>query len=477
MDSSKLKYFFLRYQPILINYIIQDADFDVQLYINKNQVNTTVSYSDRDLIPVLIPYNLECQRLKQIMDEILKFEFVRNHSDNSIEIFASDMTLFVQQFSHIDEIDWDFISCQKNFKISREAVIQHKNKWRWTKISENPKAFGLEKEDLTEIFDLLNWSAVLQSGCFTFSPVEIEHLIEGNKIKFDTVSSSESILWDDDFINKYKGQIDWYRFSQNESVKWSEERIYKFSQLLRFDYLSCNKNVEWSPHILKKFQDKWDWASISCNEAIQWKYAELDSFKEKIVWIPRHHYKDEKHLCFSCNSTFVWDTFFFERLKDQIDPWYVARYGSIKNEVLREFPQYFDKIQVASTHFARLSDWHDSHPIYTSGWQNLEKNDNFRLTSELYFFLWKRSFETKVFDGDAREGFTERKVVRPVFASVNSFEDKMDFTFEEIVARSADLHFMNQQIPRKVWSDIIKPALLANKDYFNLFIGQLSERL
>jgi hypothetical protein len=112
------------------------------------------------------------------MDEIITFEFVGGHSVNSIEISSSDMTLFVQQFCHISEIDRDFISCQKNFEISREAVIQHKDKWRFTKISENPKAFGLEKEDLTEIFDFLDWNAIIQSRCFTFSPTEIEHLIE-----------------------------------------------------------------------------------------------------------------------------------------------------------------------------------------------------------------------------------------------------------------------------------------------------------
>ena len=80
-----------------------------------------------------------------------------------------------------------------------------------------------------------------------------------------------------------------------------------------------------------------------------------------------------------------------------------------------------------------------------------------------------------MFHGDARDGFTERTIDRGVISSRYSFNNRIGFTFEELVQHYNQLEFLQEGVPSQVWVDIIKPELLANEHYFKLFMSEIAE--
>lgn len=98
-------------------------------------------------------------------------------------------------------------------------------------------------------------------------------------------SLSGRFQWTEQWLEKYKTQVDWKGISDNSNIQWTPSMLEKFKKLIDWNALSqtsCSTIL--TEECLERFKDYWDWAELSENTSLQLTYALIDKFIDRWDW-------------------------------------------------------------------------------------------------------------------------------------------------------------------------------------------------
>jgi hypothetical protein len=317
---------------------------------------------------------------------------------------------------------------------------------------------------------------------------------------FTNISRLSNILWSDTLIEKYQHKWNWNNLSANHSIDWSQNRINKFEHLIKFNYLSYNSNAILNDRVLYKYQKSLDWNAISGNGKIG-KWLPYDWFKKNknVVWknlpsIGKYYKNFEftnevfdfnsfKMFCsksnlkpsLSSNTYINWTLEEFETQLSQIDFWVLAYFGNLDFDIINSYGNNLNENRLHYTAFEKTSDWHDEHPVYRNGWENLLENEKFIINEDMLKLLNKYEATKIIFKGDAREGFVpEEKTQKVIDFEFNPI--KLELEFESFI-KNVDyipVRFIHSTyINETIWQNIIKPYFVKYPSFIKHVLGTL----
>lgn len=330
---------------------------------------------------------------------------------------------------------------------------------------------------------------------------------------------------DDEYLWKNRNHIDWDKFSFNKHYLWTKKRIRLFDNYLNFKHLSYNCNLEIDKDILNEYVDEWDWNGLSGNPAISIKSL-LNDFESKIIWQSEtdsifdfHHgisvvndfyqgnkfykygarldqklkhepskeiklnFEDNFKPSLSTNPNIYWDYNTFEKFKDKVSFWQIARYSPFDKQILEKYSDLLNENKKYKRIYKRYGDGTDSYLEYRNGWENLALNKNFALNGSLLSFLKKIKTNVIRYDGRARTGFTKKTIEESVLSILKASQVDIDFydlvTWKYPLPDDAFYGFSRygggydaqifDVLNRGLYKNIISPALYSNNDLIDLF--------
>ena len=183
--------------------------------------------------------------------------------------------------------NWDFKNLSFNSGIGRnlyfhngDQVVAFLNNYdfNWTGISEN-SSIPWSDYLIGTLKDLIDWKSfsklIPESNYIGYFAWSID-FIEKYKGKLDwtTLSGNPSLPWSLDLINRYKDMWDWKKISRNRGIPWSKSILSKFENNLNWDLskydLDLLSIVPWDQKLIRKFKDKIDWRKISRSKRVNW---------------------------------------------------------------------------------------------------------------------------------------------------------------------------------------------------------------
>ncbi len=102
---------------------------------------------------------------------------------------------------------------------------------------------------------------------------------------FHHLSDNLNMPWTEEFIEKYKYKISWFKFSNNCYVPWSIELIENFIDFWHWGHLGENPSLPWSISLIDNFKDFWVWFHLSRNENLPWTMKLIEKFYNRWHWI------------------------------------------------------------------------------------------------------------------------------------------------------------------------------------------------
>jgi hypothetical protein len=191
-----------------------------------------------------------------ITDKILAL----NERQNTIDFFIQNLNLFKILISRFYPLSPDHLKKFENFWLWGGQGISSNQEIRW------------HEEFIDNVEDRLAWSVLTNNESIIWS----ERLIEKYKsIKFDK-SSWSNLSWNrkihftEDFLYKYRDDLDWNILSGNQGIPWADNLIDKYKDKLNWDRLSENTAVAWSESLIDKYFDFWNWHLLAGNPSIEW---------------------------------------------------------------------------------------------------------------------------------------------------------------------------------------------------------------
>lgn len=107
------------------------------------------------------------------------------------------------------------------------------------------------------------------------------------KILMDSAwkSLSGDFQWTEQWLEKYKTQVDWKEVSGNRNIQWTPSMLEKFKKLIDWKELSqtsCSQIL--TEDCLERFKDRWDWTELSDNTDLKLDFALIDKFIDRWDW-------------------------------------------------------------------------------------------------------------------------------------------------------------------------------------------------
>lgn len=321
---------------------------------------------------------------------------------------------------------------------------------------------------------------------------------------------------DDGYLWNHRKDINWDYFCLNKHYYWTIERIKLFEEHINFKKLSFNCNIETDRYIIEDYIDSWDWNGLSGNPSVSHQLL-IRYFHSKVVWRSktesilgyyraldevnknysgknfqesgrREFSSDNLRPSLSTNPNIFWEKHVFERFKDQVDLWQIARYSNFSFDLLENYSHLLNENKKFRTVYKRYSDWHDEYLEYRNGWENLALNNNYVLGKEALELLSDKKTKLIRYDGDARSGYKEKIVEMPLLSILKPSQVKIDFL--DLIKKDLPLptgsalisgyyHTDNNQlkyynssnkIHDDIYKNIISPVISANPELLELFI-------
>ena len=139
----------------------------------------------------------------------------------------------------------------------------------WYYISQNPK---LKEEFIEKYKDQLDWD------CISIHRKLSEEFIEKYKDRVNWRFISLHQKLSEEFIEKYKDRVDWYRISSNQ--KLSKEFIEKYKDGVDWDCISLHQKL--SEEFIEKYKDRVDWYWISSYQKLSEEF--IEKYKDRVDW-------------------------------------------------------------------------------------------------------------------------------------------------------------------------------------------------
>lgn len=100
---------------------------------------------------------------------------------------------------------------------------------------------------------------------------------------------------EEDFIEKYKYELDWHALSRNQQIEWSGDFLERYAQ--RFSWLNLAENtaITWTTELIKRFKNRLDWYYLKYNRNLPISEEFIEKHR-KNLWIVEDNIHLTAHL-------------------------------------------------------------------------------------------------------------------------------------------------------------------------------------
>ncbi|MBE7653927.1 hypothetical protein [Tenacibaculum finnmarkense] len=191
-------------------------------------------------------------------------------------------------------VDWMLLSNNENILWSIDFVKEYKDKLCFDHLAwynfEDPQRPGLSSNSkinldiLKKYSNKLSWEMV--SWNFDFYNTNIDLILENKNLFWNWyyLSRNKTLVWSEDFIDKYQYEISWDDLCSNGKVNWTESLIKKYEKKLNWDSLSFKENLPWSSSFFLKYETQLNINNLSWNNGFSWNEELIEKYKENINW-------------------------------------------------------------------------------------------------------------------------------------------------------------------------------------------------
>lgn len=253
------------------------------------------------------------------------------------------------------------------------------------------------------------------------------------------ISESDRVIWSSELLMKLKDYFSWYMLSRNMNLPWSFELLIAFKDKWDFEGLSSNSAIRWTLDAIKEFKNelcferlssntnvdwinapylysskKWNWNEISNNAGIdevfvmKWQKniiladsREGSNWKDAYIgYVNSSNYRDKRYmkpkLSLSTNEGLIWTDSLIQTFVNKLDFWAIALMGKIDSKLIMKYAGFFNESREISTYHQKNSDYPSIKVhVFSSGWQNLNKNPNFIPSEE--FIDFSKKYITRIY--------------------------------------------------------------------------------
>lgn len=284
-------------------------------------------------------------------------------------------------------------------------------------------------------------------------------------------SKCSSIEWTNELIAKFVNNWDWTSLSANRSINWDNDLSKRFAQYIDLKELCKHPSFRLNHDIAYLREAELDWGQVSLHPSLN-EFKNLTYYSEKLKWRPspkeyEHFYTGNWLLSktVSCNKYIEWRIEDLDLIRSKVDFWLALRNGNVSFDLLELFMNVlYESREVGIIHIEECHDTRDSHPIFSTGWENYICNDNHRISEN---FLNK--YGSLKFKKTEYEKLCQRCEYTPYIAEFQVSKiippDKMDISFLFLAknySMFSEGYVSKEYIHPTIYNNIIYPYLRDN---------------
>jgi len=156
------------------------------------------------------------------------------------------------------------------------------------------------------------------------------------------------------------------KFCSNPNFIWTHQRIKKYEKYICFKELSSNPSLLLDEYRINDYYNLFNKNNLATNPYVAREHPSI---------INRLARERNQNLCE--NPELIVDLDFFERNKNWLDLWNIAKYAKIDLEVFNKYGDLFNLSRKSGIVTYKHSDWWDDYDVVTNAWENLMSNRNF----------------------------------------------------------------------------------------------------
>jgi hypothetical protein len=236
-----------------------------------------------------------------------------------------------------------------------------------------------------------------------------------NELDIHQLYKNKSFIWSDEVIDIFTDltkfhesnvKNTWkYLLSNDSNIEWSERLINKYEDKICFKTLSANQSVNWTIPFIDKHFEKWDWGSLSGNPSMPLNPTFLLRYEEKFNWA-----QGRKFSSISSNPSIYWTLELFEFFIDKIDIFLISKFANIDEKIILKYANRFNFVRSVGYESHSFSDWKDGHETFSTPWEALANNPNFKFSFKLICYLSGMKTIKKMFSGSPSVGYSEYEI-------------------------------------------------------------------
>lgn len=409
---------------------------------------------------------------EKLLDESLshkEFSFVKLSElcyQNNIKWDLKLLRKFKKIITEFREHEYLSVNLNTNIQLDFEMVEEFKNEICWDDIIQF-KELQWDKDKIIRYKEYI----VFENNDGNWAP---------RKGSFSLLLKTR---WNFEIINALSNYWNWNELCLNENISWDIDLIKVFHSKVNFDCLSLNSKIKWTLELIEAFEEQWNWENLSGNPSLPWSLNLFKKYENKWQWTVKYDWysgtgggqenENNYYPSISTNPGIVWNVKMIEFAKSKIDFWRLARRGNLSLAVVKKIRKELYRKEHTGWVFHKSSDFEHTEKIYLTGWENLSKNELFKLSPDSIDFLFKNKITLTYSNGNlARD---EGKYITSEFRLIEIFKNSKfaSSEFVEFIITSdkyRDFFINDDFINDEIWEKIIVPYTLKNtKDLLKSF--------
>jgi len=200
---------------------------------------------------------------------------------------------FIEDYK--EQLNWKALSYNYELPWSREIIELYLDKWDWSGITciiakmknQTDKSNARFINSMLNIYtNKLNWSILCKEKNF-----DEKYLVKyAGYIDWNVISANLSLIWNRRFLEAHMDQINWQILSEStlymtfNSIQeaFKAKILHLYGDRLDLFLLSGNYDLLFTPEIIEKYKEKWDWHEMINNFRIDWNMEMFEKYDEFI---------------------------------------------------------------------------------------------------------------------------------------------------------------------------------------------------
>lgn len=195
---------------------------------------------------------------------------------------------------YIDRIDFDGLSLNSNVAWSEHILKKYEDRWDWfdmiLKKRDIPWTLPMMEMSFSHISDFGLLRRIISLNNAMISNLEIVEKYF-NWFEPALIFANSKLPWQkENLLERWVDKLDWDGLSRNQSLlfdpQFFEQNMERWLENdgQRFSNLSSSTSLPWSLEFIERFYDLWDWENLSYNPALPWSEAFIDRYVDKWNW-------------------------------------------------------------------------------------------------------------------------------------------------------------------------------------------------